>query len=214
MPAPAASAPPTHAKLGRRQRQRMQLLWGLSLLLLALVLFVQAKAVPESFLHEFIEDIGAMLIAVAVLGRTWCALYIGGRKLNELVTNGPYSIVRNPLYVFSCIGAFGIGLGTASFVLAGVMTLVAALVFSSVIRIEEEALQEKFGAAFTEYAARVPRLWPKPSLWADATSLSVTPNRVVRTFFDSAMMLLTIPALELVETLQQIHVLPVFLYLP
>jgi protein-S-isoprenylcysteine O-methyltransferase Ste14 len=192
----------------------MQMLWGLSILLIGLVLFVQAKAAPESFTHEFIEDTGAMLIAVAVLGRTWCSLYIGGRKLDELVTNGPYSIVRNPLYVFSCIGAFGIGLGTASIVLAAVMALVAALVFSSVIRIEEDSLQEKFGTAFTDYAARVPRLVPRPSLWLDVASLSVSPNRVVRTFFDSAVMLLTIPALELVETLQQIHLLPVFLYLP
>jgi protein-S-isoprenylcysteine O-methyltransferase Ste14 len=214
MPAPVATAPTANSKLGRRQRQRMQMLWGLSILLVGLVLFVQAKAAPESFSHEFIEDFGAMLIAVAVLGRTWCTLYIGGRKLHELVKNGPYSIVRNPLYVFSCIGAFGIGLGTASFVLAAVMALVAVLVFSSVIRIEEDALQENFGAEFTDYAARVPRLWPRPSLWLDAASLSVSPNRVVRTFFDSAVMLLTIPALELVETLQQIHLLPVFLYLP
>jgi hypothetical protein len=99
-------------------------------------------------------------------------------------------------------------------VLAAVMALVAALVFSSVIRIEEDSLQEKFGTAFTDYAARVPRLVPRPSLWLDVASLSVSPNRVVRTFFDSAVMLLTIPALELVETLQQIHLLPVFLYLP
>jgi protein-S-isoprenylcysteine O-methyltransferase Ste14 len=214
MPAPVATAPTTNSKLGRRQRQRMRLLWALSILLVCLVLFVQAKASPDSFSHEFIEDIGATLIAVAVLGRTWCSLYIGGRKLHELVTNGPYSIVRNPLYVFSCIGAFGIGLGTASVVLAGVMALVAALVFQSVIRIEEDALQDRFGTAFTEYAARVPRLWPRPSLWIDAPTLSVSPNRVVRTFFDSAVMLLTIPALELVETLQQLHLLPVFLYLP
>jgi protein-S-isoprenylcysteine O-methyltransferase Ste14 len=214
MPAPIVTAPTANSKLARRQSQRMQMLWGLSILLIGLVLFVQAKAAPESFSHEFIEDTGAMLIAVAVLGRTWCSLYIGGRKLDELVTNGPYSIVRNPLYVFSCIGAFGIGLGTASIVLAAVMALMAALVFSSVIRIEEDSLQEKFGTAFTDYAARVPRLWPRPSLWLDVASLSVSPNRVVRTFFDSAVMLLTIPALELVETLQQIHLLPVFLYLP
>lgn len=214
MPAPVATAAATHSKLGRRQRQRMRLLWALSILLVCLVLFVQAKASPDSSSHEFIEDIGAALIAVAVLGRTWCSLYIGGRKLHELVTNGPYSIVRNPLYVFSCIGALGIGLGTASVVLAGVMALVTALVFQGVIRIEEEALQDRFGAAFAEYAARVPRLWPRPSLWVDAPTLSVSPNRVVRTFFDSAVMLLTIPALELVEVLQQMHLLPVFLYLP
>jgi protein-S-isoprenylcysteine O-methyltransferase Ste14 len=214
MTAPVVTATTTDARLGKRQRQRMRMLWTLGILLVSLVLFVQAKASPESFSHEFIEDIGAMLIGVAVLGRTWCALYIGGRKLQELVKSGPYSIVRNPLYVFSCIGAIGIGLGTASIVLALVMAVVAGLIFQNVIGLEEEALSERFGTAFTDYASRVPRLWPRPSLWLDAATLNVAPNRVVRTFFDSALMLLSIPALELIESLQQLHILPVFLYLP
>ncbi len=206
--------PVPNSKLGRRQRQRIQMLWGVNILLVGLALFVQAEASPGSFSHELIEDVGAKLIAVAILGRTWCALYIGGRKLHELVKSGPYSVVRNPLYIFSCMGAFGVGLGTASFVFAAVMTLMAALVFRSIIQIEEEILEERFGASFTEYKTRVPRLWPRPSLWLDAMTLTVLPNRVVRTFFDSAVMLLTIPLLALIETLQQLQVLPVVLYLP
>jgi len=59
--------------------------------------------------HEAMRWLGAALIFVCVSGRTWCTLYIGGRKNHELVTAGPYSVCRNPLYVFSIIGAIGIG---------------------------------------------------------------------------------------------------------
>ena len=50
---------------------------------------------------RLIEMAGLVLILVCILGRTWCTLYIGGLKKRELVTAGPYSVVRNPLYVFT-----------------------------------------------------------------------------------------------------------------
>ncbi len=39
--------------------------------------------------HEAMRWIGALLIFVCIIGRTWCSLYIGGRKTHELVTTGP-----------------------------------------------------------------------------------------------------------------------------
>src|SRR3979409_629170 len=74
-----------------------------------------------------IEWAGRALIVVCILGRTWCSLYIGGRKTSRLVTAGPYSVSRNPLYVFSVIGAVGIGaqLGAVSVaILAGIFAAI------------------------------------------------------------------------------------------
>jgi protein-S-isoprenylcysteine O-methyltransferase Ste14 len=203
-----------NSSLGRNQHQRMQMLWGVSILLLVSVPFVQAKISPATSYHEFIEGVGAFLIVVAIMGRTWCALYIGGRKLKELVQCGPYSIVRNPLYVFSLFGVVGICLGTGSFILTSVIALVSALIFRHLIRLEERALLDQFGPTFTEYAARVPRLWPRFSLWRDAVMVDVIPKRVLRTFCDAALMLLALPAWDLIDTLQQMQILPVLLYLP
>lgn len=70
------------------------------------------KAQPQ--LEHPVEHLGLIAIMVCVLGRAWCSLYIGGRKKQEIVTCGPYSLCRNPLYVFSFIGAFGIGAQTGS----------------------------------------------------------------------------------------------------
>ena len=103
----------------RLQRKRKQVLaLGVAVWLL-LLLFTQSRwrtAAPH--LHALIEIAGLVLILVCILGRTWCTLYIGGLKKRELVTAGPYSVVRNPLYVFTSIGTAGIGAQTGSSLVA------------------------------------------------------------------------------------------------
>ncbi|MCZ7642892.1 MAG: hypothetical protein M5U33_09470 [Pseudorhodoplanes sp.] len=45
-------------------------------------------------LHEMVEWTGIVLIVACILGRTWASLYIGGRKIDQLVMVGPYSVTR------------------------------------------------------------------------------------------------------------------------
>ncbi|MGU9537294.1 methyltransferase family protein, partial [Proteus mirabilis] len=84
-----------------------------------------------------VEHLGMVAIMVCVLGRAWCALYIGGRKKQEIVTSGPYSLCRNPLYVFSVIGAFGVGAQTGSLSVGLAFALACWGVFLIVARREE-----------------------------------------------------------------------------
>jgi protein-S-isoprenylcysteine O-methyltransferase Ste14 len=98
---------------------------------------------------------------VWTLGKQWTykARMIEG---HELVTQGPYSLVRNPIY----LGMFGAILGMG-LVFARWWTLLAAVVLflgGHHIRIsaEEQLLRETFGAKFAEYARRVPAFFSRP----------------------------------------------------
>ena len=63
---------------------------------------------------DTVEKIGVGLVLFCVVGRMWSILYIGSKKNQALVTTGPYSITRNPLYLFSAVGALGLGLFVGS----------------------------------------------------------------------------------------------------
>jgi protein-S-isoprenylcysteine O-methyltransferase Ste14 len=97
--------------------------------------------------------------ALRTLGQQWslAARVVEGHKL---VTEGPYSIVRNPIYT----GMFGMLLATGLAVSHWIGVVLAIVIFATgtVIRVrsEERLLREMFASAFDEYARRVPAVIP------------------------------------------------------
>jgi protein-S-isoprenylcysteine O-methyltransferase Ste14 len=149
--------------------------------------------------HERVESIGLVAIVVSIVGRAWCSLYIGGRKKSEIVDRGPYSVTRNPLYVFSYIGAFGIGAQSGSATIGAAFVLAAMVVFYMTVKREEAFLEREFGAVYAAYKARTPRFWPRPSLWRDEELLTIRPDLFLTTIRDGLMFLVAIPVFELVD---------------
>ncbi|MBX9590533.1 MAG: isoprenylcysteine carboxylmethyltransferase family protein [Hyphomonadaceae bacterium] len=199
-------------KIQRRRKLILRAVFGLALLPILVIgsfWWPTAKVISKT-----IEWTGIVLIFVCIFGRTWCTLYIGGRKKRQLVTLGPYSLCRNPLYTFTVLGVLGIGAQFGSMVVAGTMALATFAVFASVVRREEAFLAGTFGAEFARYAERVPAFLPRFSGWKDVEELSVSPHLIYRTFWDATLFLLAIPASELIETLQRQGTLPVLLRLP
>ena len=168
----------------------------------------------DTLLHEALEAIGLALIAICIIGRAWCSLYIGGRKEAEIVDRGPYSITRNPLYVFSFMGAFGMGALTGSATIAMMFLLIAVAVFAATVRREEAWLSSTFGEVFAAYVARTPRFWPNLSLWRDGDSLEIRPAFFLRTLRDGAVMVLAYPLFESVEYFQDIGWIKIIMSLP
>lgn len=158
----------------------------------------------DSGLHERIESFGLAMIGICIVGRAWCSLYIGGRKKAEIVVRGPYSISRNPLYVFSFIGAFGMGAQTGSITMALLFTLIAFAVFYVTVRREEEWLASVFGAAYATYVARTPRFWPDFGKWQDEETLEIRPVFFLTTLRDGLAFLLAVPLFEALEQAQSV----------
>jgi protein-S-isoprenylcysteine O-methyltransferase Ste14 len=97
--------------------------------------------------------------AMRTLGKQWAlvARVISG---HELVQQGPFAVVRNPIY----LAMFGLLL-QAGIVVSFWWVIAAAVVlflFGTWIRIreEEKVLREQFGAQFDDYARRVPAVIP------------------------------------------------------
>jgi protein-S-isoprenylcysteine O-methyltransferase Ste14 len=97
--------------------------------------------------------------SLRALGQQWslAARVVEGHKL---VTQGPYSIVRNPIYT----GMFGMLLATGLAVSHWIGLVLAIVVFAigTMIRVrsEERLLREMFGSGFDEYARKVPAVIP------------------------------------------------------
>ncbi|MBU4531569.1 MAG: isoprenylcysteine carboxylmethyltransferase family protein [Hoeflea sp.] len=199
--------------LGRVQKIRIAAFWIIALTLGSSLLFVRSgweDTAPFGIgIEDVIELLGLGLIGIAVTGRLWATLYVGGRKSIELVQDGPYSVTRNPLYVFSTIGAFGVGMQTGSLLIGALAALITALVLILTARQEADFLRSKFGAEFEEYEKRVPMFFPRPSLYVEPETLQILPRRLYSTLFDGAFFFLAFPLLELVEVFQEQGLLPV-----
>lgn len=196
------------------QRRRKLAISCLSVLMIGALPLIQSNAAVGMFTHEAVETAGVLLIAIAILGRGWCTLYIGGRKAQELTDSGPYSLSRNPLYVFSFIGAAGIGAQTGSLLMTLLFVLVAIAVFLPVILREERALAEIFGNAFVAYQADVPRFGPRFSAWQDMETLNIRPKLLWRTLCDGLVFLMVVPLFELIDWLQVSGIVHPIVHLP
>ncbi len=136
----------------------------------------------------------------------------------HLVALGVGAIVGTGIYTLIGVGAERAGPAVMlAFVIAGVVCVCAALayvVFLVVVKQEEQLLAERFGDAYRDYLARVPRFLPNPRLWHDEPTLTIRPPRVLTTFGDALVFLLSVPIAETFEYFQDIGVIPVLLHLP
>jgi len=131
--------------------------------------------------------------AIAVCGqltRLWALRYSGsatrttGRVgADELVTNGPYGHLRNPLYA----GNFLLSLGVLIMAWPWMpwMLLLYLILFGiqyyAIITLEEDFLRGKFPQVFSEYETAVPRIIPRITSWGRGDRLPTTWRKALRT---------------------------------
>lgn len=181
-------------------------------LIATMVLAYATLASPPLYLSDVFkvasELMGYVFLVVATLGRVWCLIFIGGNKNAVLVTEGPYSVVRNPLYLFNFIGLIGLGLAVEQPTLAIWLALMFWLYYPSVVAREEAELLERFGSAYVAYQQRTPRWILQLGQYHEPAEISVSPLRVRRGIFGAMWLLWAFLAWEIVEWLHSIHALP------
>ena len=88
-----------------------------------------------------------------------------GQVAQVLNTTGAYSLVRHPLYLGNFFMWLGISLFLGVWWFSLIIILILWLYYERIMFAEEEFLQEKFGDAFTEWAAKTPAFIPKFRDW-------------------------------------------------
>jgi protein-S-isoprenylcysteine O-methyltransferase Ste14 len=113
--------------------------------------------------------IGAVVSMLGLGFTIWARVYLGSnwsssvtiKRDHELITGGPYGLVRHPIYTGLLTGFLGTAIA-----IARVSGLVAfAMVFALFwfkLRLEERWMRLQFGEVYEQYAQRVPALVPRP----------------------------------------------------
>ena len=111
-----------------------------------------------------LQIVGLVLYACAVAGLMWTDTYLvrhfqGDLNNRQLMTSGPFGIVRHPRYASLLLAKVGFTLLFAS-ILAWISLLASILMVRRRIRLEETYLRKIFGASYSSYSERTARLLP------------------------------------------------------
>jgi protein-S-isoprenylcysteine O-methyltransferase Ste14 len=192
------------------ERIRLPITRIFAVILLIIIIFSSSAWERISFVSNLFFLIGCILVGIASLGRLWCSLYIGGYKNTTLVTSGPYSVSRNPLYLFSMIGGAGVGLATETLLIPCVIVILFLVYYPSVIRSEERRLLRLHGEQFEAYRMNTPAFFPKLSLFHEPETYTVNPKTLKRDMFRDLMFIWLLGILEIIEAFHETGVLPVY----
>jgi protein-S-isoprenylcysteine O-methyltransferase Ste14 len=195
-------------------RQRVVVSRIFAIVVILLVTFTAAPYKEGSLTDLLFETFSLFLLTICSMGRLWALLYISGYKKLELITEGPYSMVRHPLYVFSLIGAIGIGLASENILVLAVMVIFYLSYYPLTIFAEEKKLVDKFDQAYLDYAKRTPRFLPKLSLYKGSAQYQINADIFVKNLANGMWFIWIFILLNFIETLQETGYIPVLLKVP
>ncbi len=152
------------AKTGPRARRRLPP--GVRIViagfLLTRIFTTNAQAIHDPVLHVvgaliFLSGLGVAVWARMYLGRNW-GMPMTQKDEPELVTSGPYHLVRHPIYTGILMAMLGTSLVTNIYWLIAVGVTGAYFVYSA--RVEERLLTASFPTTYPSYRAKTKMLIP------------------------------------------------------
>jgi protein-S-isoprenylcysteine O-methyltransferase Ste14 len=185
-----------------------------AILVILLVIFTASSFEQNGWIDILLETSGLFLLSICAAGRLWTSLYISGKKSQEVVVDGPYSIVRHPLYFFSFIGAIGIGLASKNILVLGVLVIFYLSYYPLTILSEENVLTKKFGQAYLDYAKRTPRFLPKLSLYNSPSFVSINVDMFLKNITTVMGFIWIYILFDFIEIIQQTGIIHVLLRVP
>jgi protein-S-isoprenylcysteine O-methyltransferase Ste14 len=119
---------------------------------------------PSSLLSFWL---GAAITVAGLLFAVWARVHLGRnwsrsvtiKQDHELITTGPYAVVRHPIYTGILVGFIGMAIAISQ-VRGFVAVVLIFLVFWAKFRMEEQWMRSQFGEEYNAYAHRTKALVP------------------------------------------------------
>lgn len=186
----------------------------LGVLVVLLAVFTTHSFSQDGLTDTLFEIAGLFLLTICSIGRLWSLLYIGGLKKREIIMEGPYSITRNPLYLFSLIGAIGIGLASENLLVLAVLLVFYVAYYPLTILAEEKKLTDKFGQTYLDYKKRTPRFLPNFSLYKKGAQYQINADIFLKSLGNGMWFVWIFILFHFIEMLQNAGAIPVLLRVP
>lgn len=155
---------------------------------------------------ELLEVLGVALILCGQLLRISARGYKAERSNNgnALVTDGPYGLIRNPMYLGILLVGIGIVCAVGRFWALLIFLVGFFLNYWYLFACEEAALEKLFGAAYKEYKRRVPRIIPSVGSLLTRDIRDILPLRI--TWFKREMLsiILVLAAVMAIESWEEV----------
>ena len=133
---------------------------------IALALLLIPASNPSPVLSTSLFGLGVLTVAAGEGIRLWAVHHIGvisrtrSDRLGPLVDNGPFGLVRNPLYLGNILLWLGFALSARLLWLAPIIVALLVFEYHAIVRWEESLLSERFGESYRRNMDRVPRWVP------------------------------------------------------
>ena len=158
-----------------------------------------------------LDIIGFAFVLIGGFGRIWASLYIEGNKIGKIISKGPYSMMRNPLYVFSLILLMGYCLAIQSIIIASVSIILFALIYLPTIYNEEKRLLSAHSQSYERYYQKTPRFLPKFSNYKESETgreISVNIRNIKNVLIEIAGFIFFFGIIKLLDLLHYIKAIP------
>lgn len=178
--------------------------------LLGVLVFTQTR-VESEVVKTLLNYGGLLLVAVGVFGRIWSSLFISGYKTDRLISEGPYSVVRNPLYIFSFIGVFGLALSSHNLMFLGAIVAAYLFYYPFVVLNEQDELRVAHGESFERYRQETPCFIPDFKKFRQSEKYEVNIRAYNRSFSDAIWFFVAYIAVDGLKLLQAKHLIPILM---
>ncbi len=128
---------------------------------------------PMAEAYSLLVGLGALLSLLGIVIFAWS--FVAYREVgtghyvedgHQVVSTGPYALVRHPMYCAAVFIWLGLSLATADWALLTFTFAYVVPAYYFYAKEEEQMMSRELGANYESYVARVPMLFPRPlNIW-------------------------------------------------